>query len=151
MNNVGGIKTHIFLRLIDYNPNSLDEIARSMDILRTKSCIVDKFRTDVPKRSYVINSNANRSSFKPAEKMKEVESESIAEFKKYNDDKDSAASENNDYQASLKTGRSTVKTNLSETKIKSMVHMLKNSSFLDSNGDLIMFLNNKVNICVILK
>ncbi len=40
LENVGGIKPKVFLRLLNYNPNEIDEIATKVDNLRTKSCIV---------------------------------------------------------------------------------------------------------------
>lgn len=43
MNNVGSVKLAIFLRLINYKPNLVDEIAQNNDVLRTKSFVVDKF------------------------------------------------------------------------------------------------------------
>ena len=42
LKNTGCIKTHVFLRLVNWRPNQIDEFGQQMDILRTKSCIQDQ-------------------------------------------------------------------------------------------------------------
>jgi hypothetical protein len=186
LNNIGGVKTRVFLRLLDYNRNHLDELSNDADKLRSKTCIVD-----LTKQSK--KSNTNRSSIltnrsaKPVssimagslsinEETNSNSSNTDTNTNKENSSKvsdvslDSASSisnitmtnetiptnSNSTNQTKLtesnflvdkkKTTNSACKSTLSEAKIKSMVHLLKNTNRFGPNDDLTIFLNNKV-IC----
>jgi hypothetical protein len=185
LNNIGGVKTRVFLRLLDYNRNHLDELSNDADKLRSKTCIVD-----LTKQSKKLNTNrssilTNRSakpvssimagSLSTNETNEETNSNSSnTDTIKENSSKvsdvslDSASSisnitmtnetiptisnstdqtklsESNFLVDKKQNTNSACKSTLSEAKIKSMVHLLKNTNRFGPNDDLTIFLNNKV-------
>lgn len=156
--NVGGIKTSMFLRLINYKPNQLIEFGQQMDILRTKSCITDQ------------NSIKKAPKKPPQQKQKQIEASLKSESISYFDRRNISAAklvenstenfeekvkpievvvDENTVQTAPKSLNSsnyvrTCETTLSEVKIKSMVNTLKNNYKFGFNDDLVVYLNNRV-------
>lgn len=144
-------------------------MAQNMDILRTKSCIVDKFNLHAlkpKKQSYITNmgharSYRNLNEISDGVNNKDSQNKDLHQTKSFdlgtNEFENSSnlieskiLNEENDKSPERQKqnrSRSTSKreTSMSETKIKSMVHMLKNSSKFGPNQDLALFLNNKLN------
>ena len=69
LNNSGGVKTRVFLRLINYKPYQLENLSRKIAILRSKSCIMDKFNFDP--RLKKLNSSYLKM-YKPPQEEKQV-------------------------------------------------------------------------------
>lgn len=205
LNNIGGVKTRIFLRLIDYNRNHLDELSSDADKLRTKSCIVDvtkpskqlhTTRSVQSTMSKISTSKSISSIIKTSESVtprdeitprnnepEKLENSSLASISTItltettpnesntatnnnnntttsiiNNTTSATTSNNSATVSSLNSSRSepgvlftkkentnrTCKSSLSEAKIKSMVHLLKNANRFGPNDDLTVYLNNKV-------
>jgi len=195
LNNIGGIKSQIFLRLMEYNRNRLDELSYDADKLRTKSCIVDL--TQQPKQKQLINLNSSRSlstkskislnkstsrteSILSKEEINSnaVETEELmktetvcnssensletnssvsnitltSETISNNETKNSQVPSPIEFLAENKKQKNrTCKSTLSENRIKSMVHLLKNTNRFGPNDDLTVYLNNKVIIFILLR
>lgn len=175
LNNIGGVKTRIFLRLIDYNRNQLDEISNDADILRTKSCIVDLSKSAKSfsslstarlakstnsKKSYKSTSksyslNDQESNLVNEETQNEIQVESLENnsFSSISTittsdlvPSDIKTNETNILINKKQNTNSACKSTLSEAKIKSMVHLLKNANKFGPSDDLTVFLNNKVSL-----
>ena len=149
LKNVGGIKTNLFLRLIDYKPNQIDEFGLQMDLLRTKSCIVDQIKIKPPLSQLKHRSKLSHKQL-DSPLRNELKSESISYFDRR---KTTAASmikpdpvvDNKETTFLLENPKSgSCETSLSEAKIKSMVSSLKNNQRFGFNDDLVVYLNNRV-------
>lgn len=166
--NVGGIKTYVFLRLLNYNPNKIDEFSQQMDLLRTRSCInQDQMRRHRPgASSNRPKPTQQRQRQKPIEASLKSESISFFDNKKIVENQNlTEKSENpgdtmksNDMTQSpfgssvvnecrkIMTAASSrnLETSMSEVKIKQMVNTLKNTHKFGFSDDLVIFLNNRV-------
>jgi Ca2+-binding EF-hand superfamily protein len=172
---VGGVKLGVFLRLLNYyKPNHLDELAHTMDMVRTKSCIVDKLnlggKTSSRKSfSYIqrAKSTTRRTSELAAtsvcpsdervynNKSDEEDQEDIEPSSKEEHEQDRVEKlkeraksnldelESSSLSSSLR--RNKCESSLSESRIKSMVQVLKHSNKFGPNNDLVAFLNSKLN------
>ena len=121
-----------------------------MDLLRTKSCIVDQIKIKPPMSQLKhLSKIMHKQSDSPLKN--ELKSESISYFDRR---KTTAASmikpdpvvEDKEAIILLENPKSgTCETSLSEAKIKSMVNSLKNNQRFGFNDDLVVYLNNRVN------
>jgi hypothetical protein len=134
---------------MDYYPNQVDDLTSNAEKLRTKSCIIDKIKLNnvlknKQQHSYIINPLSAKST-KTLSKLEDGSMTSISSPKSFlslnmsekGDDKRKSVEQNLD--------KKLCESSLSETKIKSMVHMLKNSTKFGANEDLVSYLNNKLN------
>lgn len=131
-------------------------------MIRTKSCIIDKFNFDPRlKRSktylkiYANKSECGKSS-EPTAKTASSLNINDSGLYKYEPNVNSSQEQTNEKfrvnsidqnkrQVMPKPDLSLCNSSLSETRIKSMVHILKNSNKFGSNNDLVVFLNSKLN------
>lgn len=175
LKNVGGVKTRVFLRLIDYNPNEIEVLTQKTAMLRTKSCIVDKpqhrhasdpsinvaknLSSSVEEKS--SGNVAPTSSLDANSYLKQIieydplESDTVPfdnKFLKKVDQeaekevaKEKEAAAEAKKKAEVEAQKKRVQSTLSESRIKSMAQFLKNSSKFGPNEDLVVFINNKVN------
>ncbi len=162
LKNTGCIKTHVFLRLINWRPNQIDEFSEQMDMLRARSCIADEQtvkRILVRRRSKM--SKHKRQTADNEGLRQNLKSESISYFDSksvYGDvggnhknevlvvvDEDGSSlrsrSAIEDHRAELRT----CQTSVSEARIKSMVKNLNMTQKFGFNDDLVVFLNSRVN------
>lgn len=190
MNNVGGVKLPVFLRLINYRPNHLDDLTFTMDLVRTRSCIVDKLnvKPNAKNHSYSyfksshmpsggtfrnsttnltnksaslmdakIESTVNEPQPQPQQQQQQSETDDECiqtENEKKNkflkskstlDERSLCTSRESARKQTPQRQTSACESSLSETQIKSMVHILKNSNKFGPAHDLVAFLNNKLN------
>lgn len=130
MNNSGGVKSHVFLRLINYKPYQLEELSRNLDYIRTKTCLNLMNPTAAGR-----NRNSKSCVFKQRKLHHNPETTT-----------DSGQQNSSRMEEVGKSDTSFCQSSLSaESRIKSMVHVLKNSNKLAPGQDLIAFLNNKLN------
>jgi hypothetical protein len=165
MENVGGVRAKVFLRLLNYKPNEVDEITSNMDKLRTKSCIISGLNSRVSQakssqHSYILSNNIQdiecntvrqTSSLKINEPaVTKVDNEikidviraptvKIEETVKNETKIDEIYDFYNQKPESANRG-----TSFSETKVRYMVQRFKSSLNFKSKDNLITFLNNKV-------
>lgn len=174
--NVGGIRTRLFLRLIDYNPNEVDVLVQQNNMLRTKSFILSapssnnknpsakptSTKTNAMKSDLKLNNNESSRHFmrsstnlfdtKIVSAPLPLNNESVAQ-------KEEMAQESEEEQPSKLEETSGVKFNekekqqrnqstVSEYRIKSMAQFLKNSTKFGPHEDLVSFINNKVYIYI---
>jgi hypothetical protein len=159
---------------MDYRPNNIDDLSINMDRLRTKSFIVDKFvLKDIENKqrsSYLINNgsvNISKKTSRTPNKLNQSMIDTPRTTKSDNPGLTSSKSlidlhendfenlANNSFRSEKKSKQSDEpqpnkvkkgwESSLSEVKIKSMVHVLKNSNKLSPKDDLVSFLNNKLN------
>ncbi len=128
MNNVGGVRTKVFLKLLDYNPNELSQLKKRVDDLKNSS------------KHYYRVSKSTRN-LRPANNTSEViktpnrkETQEITEKISTNDDLTESQKHNNEKNKTK-----------SESKIKFMVRLLKNSQNFTPEADLASYLNIKFN------
>lgn len=89
MENVGGIKSKVFLRLLNYNPNEIDDMTANMDKLRTKSCIVTSaLNQRKPAKNSFLVTKIENSIAKVETKLEETDENKI-------DNTDNSHSDNN--------------------------------------------------------
>jgi len=192
LNNIGGVKTRVFLRLLDYNRNHLDELSNDVDKLRSKTCIVDLTKQQQSKKlntsrssvittnrsakltltslstnreedqinSNTITDNTNKENISKESDSSLESASSISNITLSNETSTAAttttATNSNSNQTKLtesnflvdkkENTNSACKSTLSEAKIKSMVHLLKNTNRFGPNDDLNTFLNNKASL-----
>lgn len=80
LKNTGCIKTCVFLRLINWNPNQVDDFSLHMDVLRTRSCIVNDQNVPV-KKVNTIRKDSNVHSSKQKNQIEgSLKSDSINYF-----------------------------------------------------------------------
>ena len=157
---------------MDYRPNNIDDLSINMDRLRTKSFIVDKFvlkdTENKQRSSYLISSaNISKKTSRTPNKLNQSMIDTPRTTKSDNPGLTSSKSfidlhenefdnlANNSFRSEKKSNQSDEpppikvkkgwESSLSEVKIKSMVHVLKNSNKLSPKDDLVSFLNNKLN------
>lgn len=180
MNNSGGVKTRVFLRLINYRPYQLEEISHNLDLMRTQTLITmnssqkrERHRSlgrppftqlRTPRTNHSTNETAdNRRRF---QEIKRIQIQTAPSLTRSNTNIASSPSRRsvdlidektkktlaNDATSDLivakseETAGSVCRSSLSaESRIKSMVHTLKNSGKLAPGQDLVAFMNNKLN------
>ena len=157
---------------MDYKPNNIDDLAINMDRLRTKSFIVDKFLLkDIENKqrsSYLLNNsnslkkktrspNSLNQSMIDTNQVSKLDRPGLASSKSFidmheNEFENLASNSFRSEKKSKQTDENEPKkikngweSSMSEVKIKSMVHVLKNSNKFSTNDDLVSFINNKLN------
>ncbi len=158
--NTGCIKSHVFLRLINWRPNQIEEFGEHMDVLRARSCIADEqtIRRVLTKRRSRL-SQKKRQMLENESVRENLKSESISYF-----DRKSVGCENGNGNktgeievvvdeavrsksatAGNRADLRTCQTSVSEARIKSMVKNLNMTQRFGFNDDLVVFLNSRVN------
>ena len=134
---------------MDYYPNQVDDLTSNAEKLRTKSCIIDKIKLNnvlknKQQHSYIINPLSAKST-KTLSKLEDGSMTSISSPKSYLSLNISEKGEDKPKSVEQNLDKKLCESSLSETKIKSMVHMLKSSTKFGPNEDLVSYLNNKLN------